>query len=111
MVSIITGHETFSKDLTQLRYDLIGPNDSTLVILMGMTNLKKIVEQLTLHGRPPETPACIITWGTYPEQQVMTATLGDIVEKKEKAGLNPPGIIVIGEVVRLRERLIRKNDP
>lgn len=111
MASIITGHETFSKDLTQLRYDLIAPNDSTLVILMGMTNLKKIVEQLTLHGRPPETPACIITWGTYPEQQVMTATLGDIVEKKEEAGLNPPGIIVIGEVVRLRERLLRKNDP
>jgi uroporphyrinogen III methyltransferase/synthase len=78
---------------------------------MGMTNLKKIVKELILHGRPPETPVCIITWGTYPEQKVLIGTLGDIVEKKEKAGLNPPGIIVIGEVVRLRERLICKNDP
>ncbi len=111
MASIITGHETFSKDRSQLRYDLIAPNDSTLVILMGVTNLGKIVEELILHGRPPATPACIITWGTYPEQQVLTGTLGDIVEKKEAAALNPPGIIVIGEVVRLRERLIGKNIP
>jgi uroporphyrinogen III methyltransferase/synthase len=111
MASIITGHETFSKHLTQLRYDLIAPNDSTLVILMGMTNLKKIVHELIHHGRPPETPACIITRGTYPEQQVLTATLGSIVEKKEEAGLIPPGIIVIGEVVRLRERLLGKKGP
>lgn len=111
MASIITGHETFSKDLSQLRYDLIAPNDSTLVILMGMTNLKKIVEELTLHGRPSETPACIITWGTYPEQKVITGTLGNLVEKKKEAGLKPPGIIVIGEVVRLREQLVSKNTP
>lgn len=111
MASIITGHETFSKDLSQLRFDLIAPNDSTLVILMGMTNLQKIVEELIRHGRPPATPACIITWGTYPEQKVLTGTLEDLVEKKDRAGLRPPGIIVIGEVVRLRERLlIRKND-
>ena len=111
MASIITGHETFSKDLSPLRYDLIAPNDSTLVIMMGMTNLKKIVEELTRNGRPASTPACIITWGTYPEQKVLTGTLGNIVEKKEGGGLKPPGIIVIGEVVRLREKLIGKKTP
>ena len=111
MASIITGHETFSKDRTQLRYDLIAPNDSTLVILMGMTNLATIVQELIRHGRPASTPTCIITWGTYPEQKVLNGTLGDIAEKNEKAGLRPPGIIVIGEVVRLRERLIGKSDP
>lgn len=105
MASIITGHETF-KDLTQLRYDLIAPNDSTLVILMGMTNLEKIVEELIRHGRPPATPACIISWGTYPEQKVLTGTLENLVKKKEEAGLHPPGIIIIGEVVRLREKLL-----
>ena len=111
MASIITGHETFSKDRTQLRYDLIAPNDSTLVILMGMTNLNTIVDELILHGRSPSTPTCIITWGTYPEQKVLSGTLGDIVDKKEEAGLKPPGIIVIGEVVRLREKLVSKNGP
>jgi uroporphyrinogen III methyltransferase/synthase len=111
MASIITGHETFSKDRTQLRYDLIAPNDSTLVILMGMTSLNTIVDELILHGRPASTPTCIITWGTYPEQKVISGTLGDILDKKEKAGMKPPGIIVIGEVVRLREKLVGKKDP
>lgn len=107
MASIITGHETFSKDRTCLRYDLIAPNDSTLVILMGMTNLKTIVEELVRHGRPAETPTCIITRGTYPQQRIVVGTLGDIEAKKEAAGLKPPGIIVIGDVVRLREKLLR----
>ena len=111
MASIITGHETFSKDRSQLRYDLIAPNDSTLVILMGMTNLNTIVDELILHGRPASTPTCIIAWGTYPEQKVISGTLGDIVDKKEEAGMKPPGIIVIGEVVRLREVLVGKKAP
>jgi len=106
MVSIITGHETFLKDRSRLRFDLIAPNDSTLVILMGMSNLDKIAKELLLHGRPGKTPACIITWGTYPEQQILTGTLGDIAQKREEAGLQPPGIIVIGEVVRFRETFL-----
>jgi uroporphyrinogen III methyltransferase/synthase len=107
MVSVITGHETFDKDRSQLRYDLIAPNDSTLVILMGMTNLKHITEQLIRHGRSPSTPVCIISWGTYPRQQSMTGTLADIVQAQEDIPLPPPGIIVIGEVVSFREKFLR----
>jgi uroporphyrin-III C-methyltransferase len=103
MVSIITGHETFSRELSQLRYDLIAPNDSTLVILMGMTNLETIAGELIRHGRPGSTPACVITRGTYPQQKIITGTLENIAEEKDAAGLKPPGIIVIGEVVKLRE--------
>jgi uroporphyrinogen III methyltransferase/synthase len=106
MVSIITGHEAFTEGKPSLRYDLIGPNDSTLVILMGMSNLKKITEELLRNGRSGTTPACIITRGTYAEQRVLTGTLKDLAEKKDAAGLKPPGIIVIGEVVRLREKLL-----
>ncbi len=106
MVSIITGHETFTEGKPNLRYDLIGPNDSTLVILMGMSNLQNITAELLRHGRPASTPACIITRGTYPEQRVLTGTLADLAEKKDAAGFKPPGIVVIGEVVRLRHRLL-----
>jgi uroporphyrin-III C-methyltransferase len=106
MVSIITGHEAFTDGKPGLRYDLIAPNDSTLVILMGMSNLKKITGELLRHGRPGTTPACIITWGTYPNQQVLTGTLEDLAEKKDAAGLKPPGIVIIGEVVRLREKFL-----
>ena len=77
---------------------------------MGMSNLKKITEELIRHGRPSNTPTCIITRGTYPQQQIVTGTLADIVEKKEAAGLKPPGIIVIGEVVRFRETLLSPSE-
>lgn len=106
MASIITGHETFKKELTRVRYDLIGPTDSTLVILMGMTNLHAITRELLSAGRPASTPACIVTRGTYPEQQVLTGTLSDIAAIKDEAGLQPPGVVVIGEVVRLREKFL-----
>jgi len=106
MVSIITGHETFTEGKPALRYDLIGPNDSTLVILMGMSNLRNITGELLRNGRPGTTPACIITRGTYAEQQVLTATLADLADKKDAAGLKPPGIVIIGDVVRLREKLL-----
>ncbi|MEW6442169.1 MAG: uroporphyrinogen-III C-methyltransferase [bacterium] len=110
MASIITGHETSKQELSRLPYHLIGPNDSTLVILMGMTNLQTITQELMAHGRPPSTPACVITRGTYPEQQVLAGTLSDIAARKEEAGLEPPGIIVIGEVVRLRDKLQLPHD-
>ena len=106
MVSIITGHETFKKELSRVRYDLIGPTDSTLVILMGMTHLKAIAEELMAFGRLPSTPVCIITRGTYPEQRILTATLADIAVRTEAAGMKPPGVIVIGEVVRLRQKFL-----
>jgi len=106
MVSIITGHETFTEGKPTLRYDLIGPSDSTLVILMGMSNLKNITQELLTNGRPGDTPACIITRGTYAEQRILTGTLADLAAKKDAAGLKPPGIVIIGEVVRLREKLL-----
>ncbi len=103
MVSIITGHETFTKHRPPLRYDLIAPSDSTLVILMGMTNIEQLTNELIHHGRSPRTPACVITWGTYPEQQVVTSTLEDIAHRVLDEKMSPPGVIVIGEVVRFRE--------
>ena len=110
MMSVITGHETFKKDSTPLRYDLIAPNDSTLVILMGMTSLQHIATQLVAHGRSPSTPVCIISWGTYPRQQTVTGTLADIVERSEKAHLAPPAVIVVGEVVQFRTQFLRYGD-
>jgi uroporphyrin-III C-methyltransferase len=106
VVSIIAGHENINKRSSQVRYDLIAPGDSTLVILMGMSNLKQITEELVRHGRPGRTPACVITRGTYPEQRVVTGTLADIAEKKDREGLKPPGIVLVGEVVGFRGRLL-----
>ena len=62
-----------------------------------------MVEQLTRHGRSPSTPIALIRWGTRPSQEVVTGTLESILER---AGpMSPPTLIVVGEVVRLREQL------
>ncbi len=77
----------------------------TIVVLMGVANLRLIADDLIASGRDPETPAAIIRWGTYETQQTITGTLESIADQAHASGMRPPGVIIIGEVVRLRERL------
>jgi uroporphyrinogen III methyltransferase/synthase len=70
-----------------------------------MKNLPQIAANLMANGRSPETPVALIRWGTRPDQQVLTGTLADIAETAQKIGFKPPAITVVGEVVRLREKL------
>ena len=78
----------------------------TLVILMGLSRLPEIAAQLLFHGRSADTPAAVIAWGTLPdEERTVVGTLGSIAGDVNRAGLRSPATIVIGEVVRLRERL------
>jgi uroporphyrinogen III methyltransferase/synthase len=72
---------------------------------MGMKNLQNIVDNLVSHGRSPETPIALIQWGTRTDQRVVTGTLENIVPRVREAKLGPPAIIVVGEVVRLRQKL------
>jgi uroporphyrinogen III methyltransferase/synthase len=72
---------------------------------MGMKNLSSIVENLLIHGRNPDTPVALIQWGTRTDQRVVTGTLKNILENVKAARLGPPAIIVVGEVVKLREKL------
>ena len=77
----------------------------TLVVLMGVAHLREIANDLMNSGRSVETPAAVIRWGTYNGQQTVTGTLGSIAFEAERAGMRAPAVIIIGEVVRLRERL------
>ncbi|MBI2846683.1 MAG: uroporphyrinogen-III C-methyltransferase [Chloroflexi bacterium] len=104
-VAVITGHEDPSKGESMVDWERLSRGAGTLVILMGVHNIAQIVEQLVRHGRPPQTPIALIRWGTLPRQETLVGTLADIVEKTASAGFGPPAVAVIGEVVRLRERL------
>src|SRR6266550_4068748 len=77
----------------------------TLVVLMGVAHLREIANDLVNSGRSAETPAAVIRWGTYNGQQTVTGTLGTIALEAERAGMRAPAVIIIGEVVQLRERL------
>jgi uroporphyrinogen III methyltransferase/synthase len=104
-VAFITGHEDPHKDQTGLDWGKLATGVETLVFLMGYKNLPRIVERLIQNGRPPQTPAALVRWGTTPEQVTVTGSLTDIVRLAEAAGLGPPAILVVGSVVELREQL------
>jgi len=100
--AVITGHEA-CKDGAKIDWAGLANVVDTLVILMGLKNLPHIVSELVAHGRSADTPAAAIRWGTTEKQQVVEGALSDIVEK---AGLlGPPVVIVVGNVVELRNRL------
>jgi uroporphyrinogen III methyltransferase/synthase len=75
----------------------------TVVFLMGVNRLSQIVARFVEEGRAPDTPVAVIQWGTLPRQRTVTGTLQNIREKAKRMG--PPCIIVVGDVVGLRERL------
>ncbi len=103
--AVITGHEAPGKSSSNIAWEKLATGVDTLVFLMGMHNLPEIVEQLLAHGRPAGTPVAVIKDGTTPTQKTIVGSLADIAVKVKKHGLRPPAVLVVGEVVRLREKL------
>ncbi len=104
-VSFITGRQRHADEGPEILWDLLGQGGGTLVFLMGVTSLPEITEKLRAHGRAPDTPAAVIRWGTTTDQECITGTLADIADKIKAADLHPPGVIVVGQVVTLRDKL------
>ncbi len=77
----------------------------TVVLLMGRSNLGRNVDALLARGVAPDTPAALIRWGTTPEQETLVAPLSGIVAEADVRGMTPPVVLVVGEVVRLRDKL------
>ncbi|MCI6159399.1 MAG: uroporphyrinogen-III C-methyltransferase [Selenomonadaceae bacterium] len=103
--AVVTGHEDPTKPESGLHWKQLATGVDTLVFLMGVTNLPKITAKLMENGRPADTPAAVIRWGTRPEQRTLVTTVGTAAEDVARAGLQPPAIFLVGEVVRLREKL------
>lgn len=103
--AVITGHEDPTKGESNMRWDKLATGVDTLVFLMGVENLPHITAKLIENGRPAETPAAVIRWGTKPEQKVLITTVGSAADDVAKAGIKPPAIFLVGDVVNLREKL------
>ena len=102
-VCFIAGQEDLSKPGSLVNWQDVAGSSGTLVFFMGTRNLAAIASTLIERGRAPATPVAVIRWGTRPEQQVILGTLTDIGDRARN--LQPPTVIVVGEVVRLGERL------
>lgn len=103
--AVITGHEDPTKNETTIHWDHLAQSHGTLVFLMGMSNLPLIAQKLMENGKKPTTPVGIIQWGTRPEQRTLVGQLDTIATEVKAEGFTNPSIIIVGEVVTLREKL------
>jgi uroporphyrinogen III methyltransferase/synthase len=105
-VAVVTGHESPDKPAgTGVDWARLATGADTLIVLMGVTRLPAVVARLLAHGRPAETPAAVVEQGTVPAQRVVVGTLAALPRLAAEAGLRSPAVIVVGEVVRLRQHL------
>ena len=100
---VFTGHTKFNG--TELDFPVIAKLEGTLVFLMGLSNLEKIAKNLINNGKDPKTPVAIIKDGTTTRQKTYTGTLETIVNTVKEYNVKSPAIILIGEVVNLREKM------
>jgi uroporphyrin-III C-methyltransferase len=91
--TVVTGHEDPTKADKQVKWDYTA---DTLIILMGIGNIKENTEEIMKY-RDPDTPACAIESGTLPNERVVFGTLGTIADKE----INTPAILVIGDVINV----------
>ena len=103
-VAIVTGHEA-SKDRGSVKWNELVRSVDTLVILMGLHNLKQIMNRLLESGCEPHRPVALIHAATQPSQKSLLGTVQTIADLARQAKFQSPTVIVVGEVVRLGREL------
>ncbi len=105
VVTFITGHENPDKEESAIDWDILARNPGTLVFLMGVKNLSNISRSLVECGKPADTPAALVRWGTTPQQVSLVSTLADIPAEAEQRGIKAPAVLVVGSVASLHDKL------
>jgi uroporphyrinogen III methyltransferase/synthase len=104
-VTVITGSDRAGKEWSPEAWKKLATATDTICVYMGMRRIEQITAAIVEGGRPISTPAAVVQWGTRPEQRVVVGTLGDIAERVRTAGVTNPAIILVGDVVSLRNEL------
>jgi uroporphyrinogen III methyltransferase/synthase len=103
-MAFVTGHEDPEKETSNIDWQAIS-RIGTLVFFMGIKNLPNISQKLISNGKSKDTPVALIRWGTTAQQQTLIGTLENISEKAKAENFKAPAITLVGEVVKLREKL------
>lgn len=104
-VAFVTGHKKAGDTAEDFDWKQLATSVETLVFYMGVGNAAKIQAELLRYGRSPATPAAVIRWGTLSNQTTLTTTLDQLAEDIVTKGIKSPAIIVVGEIVSLRQEL------
>ncbi len=103
-VTFVTGHARAGGTL-DLDWPVLAKKNQTVVFYMGRGSLPALCEAMVKHGLPPDWPAALVEEGTSSRQRVVVGTLADLAAKVDKAGVTGASLVIVGEVVKLRERL------
>ena len=113
-VTFVTGHEDPTKEESAVDWGALAATGGTLVVLMGVGKLPEYTRALREAGVAGDTPVALVERATRPDQRVATGTLADIVDVRDREGIEPPAVTVIGRVAgsheRLREFLVNGAD-
>lgn len=104
-VTFITGTDQEGKSWSPQAWKKLATATGTICIFMGMRRIREITRALIEGGREGSTPAAAIRWGARPVQRTVVGCLSDISERVEAEGLTSPAMIVVGEVISLREQM------
>ncbi|QOC90705.1 uroporphyrinogen-III C-methyltransferase [Micromonospora craniellae] len=97
--TVVSGHVAPDSPDSLVRWEALAGLRGTLVILMGLKNLPAITATLLAHGRPADTPAAVVQEATTGAQRIVRSTLGEVAAAVADAGLRPPAVVVLGDVV------------
>lgn len=104
-VSFVTGHEDPTKPESMVEWEALAATGGTIVVLMGVGKLPDYTAALRDAGLAGDTPVALIERATWPDQRVATGTLDTIVDVRDREGIEPPAITVIGGVAGTRDRV------
>jgi len=103
--AVVTAHDKSQDGKPMLDWEGLARGVDTIAFYMGVGNLPFICENLIKHGKRPSTPVVLIQWGTFGRQKTLQGTLADISERVLAAKFSNPAIILVGEVISLREKI------
>ena len=103
--AVVSAHLDPSHPGATVDWEALAAGPGTLVLLMAVARLPEVARELVKRGRDASTPVAVICDGTTERQQVLVSTLGQVAEDAAASGVRPPAVVVVGEVVRLREAL------
>jgi len=101
---VVPGSEATSKKC-KINWKALSNMKGTIVFLMAVKKIQDVSKRLIQEGKDPTTPVAVIRWGSRAEQKTVVSTLKDIIDIIKDINIKPPAVVVIGDVVRLREKL------
>ncbi|TNY36796.1 uroporphyrinogen-III C-methyltransferase [Thermomonospora catenispora] len=96
---VVSAHVAPGHPASTVDWEALGRSQGTLVLLMAVERMARIANALMRYGRSPDTPVAVVQDGTLPRQRALFATLETVVEEMTAAGVRPPAIVVVGDVV------------